>query len=117
VVGIVVGVIVEGADVSGGEKLDAAAETSAVGGPAGVLEGAQNQSLIDRQQFQKGVRRGFVGRVGVQESGGGRAGGVVGGLDELVKLVGEELFVRRAQVVVDVMTERRGCDIEGVEPL
>jgi hypothetical protein len=38
VVGIVVGVIVEGADVSGGKKLDAATETNTVGGPAGFFE-------------------------------------------------------------------------------
>jgi hypothetical protein len=43
-----VGVIVEGADLSGGKKLDAATETSAVGGPAGVLERAQKQSLVNR---------------------------------------------------------------------
>jgi hypothetical protein len=65
--------------------------------------------LENGKEFKEGLRAGFVGRMGFEEVGISRAGGmVVDGLDLTVEGMLEELFVVGSEVMVDVVAERGG---------
>ena len=68
---------------------------------------------------KEGVGGGLVlGGMGVEEVGGGWAGGVVDDFEEEVEVVGQvSPAVRGTEVVVAVAAEGWGLEFKGVEPL
>jgi hypothetical protein len=107
VVGVVVGMGIEGLEVPSGKEEETVAKAHVVGGAAGFLVGAEKEGLEEDNEFEEGIWAGFVGGVRVEVDGG----------DDGVVVVGKEFAVIGVEVMVAVAAEGWRLELKSVKPL